>query len=191
MVLGIAFAVILLAGYQTSNEEFQKSEKKRLNELYFLKFHSYMTDYKSLKKYFDSHPEIYEECLRIKKERDEISKKVDEKLKKQNIMNRIFAYDYEDMLYTIYLPTAREHDGKYTIGRLTKDRIISGICEYKNISRSEAEILFEDLYKHGLFWGGRDGEYSLILVDSIYWNIVSDSDMNFDKWMKKRNLQGN
>lgn len=113
-----------------------------------------------------------------------------ENQKKELIKKRVFSYDYEDLLYRLYEPTAKEYLGDWQIEGIDKDVIIQRISEIKSISGNEAEELFKLFVEHDLIWGvGRKYELTPMLAKwNADWNIVSDTDMNFQKWMIKREL---
>lgn len=107
--------------------------------------------------------------------------------RKRDIVERAFAYDYEELLFRIYEPTA-EYDGiEWRPGLMTKEEVLQRIIEIKNISRNEAEDIFKILVDHNLIWyyaGSCD--LTVTLRDKSRSHIISKTDMNFNRWMKIR-----
>lgn len=110
-----------------------------------------------------------------------------EKERKRNIVERAFAYDYEELLFRIYEPTAEYYDGEWSPESMFKEEVLQRIIEIKNISRNEAEDIFKILVDHKLiiYIAGRCF-LTLTLHDKNLSHIISKTDMNFNRWMKIR-----
>ena len=106
-------------------------------------------------------------------------------------MQRTFAYDFEDMLFQIYSKVAIEDArGKWVaLSYVKKEDLINKISEIKNVDCCEAERILDLLNKHAILSDIGEGFLlSTLLQDfgsgeKIAWNIVSETDMNLDKWM--------
>lgn len=111
-----------------------------------------------------------------------------ESQRKKLIAKRVFAYDYEDLLFRLYEPTAKEHLGEWRIIGIAKDEIIQRIGDIKSISRNEAGDLFKILVVHDLIWyfGGTYHLTPMLLSGNTGWDIVSSIDMNFEKWIAEQ-----
>ena len=146
-----------------------------------------------IRKYFKAHPDKLAEAENLYKKKQETEHYNRESWKKHYIMQRVSAYDYEEMLYQIYAPTAEETIRGWYSREISESEMINRISEIKNISRFEAfEMLNLLKEKQILFRTNRDNEvyYSLsfMLEKEIggvgaRWDIVSDTDWNLDKWM--------
>lgn len=105
--------------------------------------------------------------------------------RKELIAKRVFAYDYEDMLYQIYAPTAKHIFGhSWQTVEMEKECIIQRISEIKQIPFNMAENVFETLLAHDLIYQWHPGYYTLtqmLASDNANWDIVTDTDMNLDK----------
>ena len=121
--------------------------------------------------------EYYKQQLREAEEEEYKRKKL--------IAKRVFAYDYEDLLFRLYELTAKEHLGEWCIIGMAKDEIIQRITEIKSISKNEAEELFKVLVDHELIWnyGCKYELTPMLRIGNTGWDAVSYTDMNFDKWM--------
>lgn len=142
-------------------------------------------------RFFKEHPDKLVEAEKRYKEEKEREHNNLESWKKLYIMQRTFAYDYEDMLFQIYSKVATEDTrGKWVaITHVKKEDLISNISEIKNIDSAEAERLLNSLHKHCILSDVGDGCLLSSLLQDLgtdekwAWNIVSDTDQNLDKWM--------
>ena len=141
--------------------------------------------------YFKNHPDKLAETEKKYKEKKEREHYNRESWKKSYIMDRIFAYDYEDMLFQIYSKVAKEDiKGKWVAGiHINTEDLINEICRIRNVNRSEAYRIIHQLHARGII-SDIGGGYLLSALlqdlgndDMCSWNIVSDVDMNLDKWM--------
>lgn len=155
----------------------------------------YYEDDESIEKRFKDNPDLIKEAEKLlaeKKERDRIW---EEKKKKDEIIERVFAYDYEEMLYQIFAPYAKvDFRGRWgCFVFLQKELIMKQISEIKNISLKESEEIFQTLVEHSLLIpldprGSVEYTLTPLLEEnndgkSSRWNVVSDTDMNLNKWM--------
>ena len=142
-------------------------------------------------RFFKEHPDKLAEAEKRYKEEKEREHNNLESWKKYYIMQRIFAYDFEDMLFQIYSKVAIEDArGKWVaLSYVKKEDLINKISEIKNVDRCEAERILDLQIKHAILSDIGEGYLlSTLLQDlgsgeKIAWNIVSETDMNLDKWM--------
>ena len=155
------------------------------------------TDIDAIRKFFKENPdELYHAERRFRE--DAIHKKeVDERCKKHAIINRVFAYDYEDMLYQIYAPLAEEnyYQRWCSYKEIPKDLLIKKIMEIRKVANDEAAHILEELIKRNIIVSNvfENGECSLSFFLQDYtgdhnttferWDIVSYLDLNLDKWI--------
>jgi len=136
---------------------------------------------------FKKEPKLLEKTERDFYEREQRNILEKERKRKELIAKRVFAYDYEDLLFLLYEPTAKEDIGGWRIEEIAEDDIIKRLAEIKNISMNEAEDLFKILVDHELIWTcGHGSGYELTQLlqsGNTGWDVVSYTDMNFDKWM--------
>ena len=162
-----------------------EAKKDRINmraDLYSL---SYDEDKKLVK-------ELFKDKTRLSYQADIFLKAIEESKwhhkelnKRRCIIERVFAYDYEEMLYQIFAPSG---------SGLSKDEIIKRISEIKQISNTEAKKIFDILVEHKLVVGtDKVNNYELTSMlkkggfEGPYWYSVSILDMNLQKWKKENN----
>lgn len=137
-----------------------------------------------IRRFFKEHPDKLEEAER-KYKVDEHNRYIrKEEIKRELIKTRVFAYDYEEMLFQIFAHYEVKHE------KPSRHDVIQRISEIKGIPENEAINMFELLLnKQVLFDLPGDLGVSLnpMLVTDDYWNkewnIVSNTDMTLNKWM--------
>lgn len=137
-----------------------------------------------VRKFFKEHPDKLEEAER-KYKVDEHKRYIrEEEIKREFIKTRVFAYDYEEMLFQIFAHYEVKHE------KPSRHDVIQRISEIKGIPENEAINMFMLLLnKQVLFDLPGDLGVSLnpMLVTDDYWNkewnIVSNTDMTLNKWM--------
>ena len=142
-------------------------------------------------KFFNEHPDKLKKKKKLYKEKEEKGHYNRESWKKSYIMDRIFAYDYEDMLFQIYSKVAEEDSRGKWVARipLKTEDLISEISRIRNVDRSEAGRIINLLHERGIISDIGGGYLLSSLLQDLGvgemwpWNIVSDVDMNLDKWM--------
>lgn len=120
--------------------------------------------------------------------KDEERKKLNlENIKKKNVQLRMFAYQYENDLFRIFSDVATKRGGEWVSSMtdtLDKSYIIYMISALRNVSVAEAEHIFNILTENNLLILFKDGYYlGDILTRLGEWNVISDNDMNLNKWM--------
>lgn len=145
-----------------------------------------------VRRFFKEHPDKLAEAEKLYKKRMESKHHAREAWKKEFIMHRIFAYDYEEMLFQIFSDHAMlDEMGKWHSQHIDKNHLLQRISEIKNIEIEESQRIVDTLIEHCVLCNvGEDCFLSSLLEESddnqsmSRWNIVSDIDMNLDKWMK-------
>ncbi len=169
--------------------KFTNSRDSRLNhlcELYTFEHysHRYNYPYSKIKKFFKENPEEIKRREEIWQEKLKEEHAEEERKRKQQIIGRIFAYDYEDTLFEIYAPYAEKRGETWVCNTwLPKNEVISKIATIRRISKLEAEDIAKQLEEHWFLW---ENKYSYMIPSDSNWNILSDTDMNLDKWITKR-----
>lgn len=146
---------------------------------------------KQIRKYFKTHPDKLAEAENNYKEQKERAHYNRESWKKFYIMDRIFAYDYEDLLFQIYSKVAVEDSRGKWVARvhLKNEDLINEICRIRKVDRSEAGRIIHLLCERCIISEICGGYLLSSLLQDFGggelwpWNIVSDTDMNLDKWM--------
>ena len=124
----------------------------------------------------------------------EIRRKKEEN--KQKTIKRVNSYEYENLVYEIYAPYCKYssfYEKWYTDVQLHKDYIIKRILEIKSdkdssVSLTDAKNLFNAMVEAEVLDCIYDNSATYCqmgIVLRIDWAVVSDEDMNIDKWIKK------
>ena len=111
-----------------------------------------------------------------------------------------FAYEYEDFVFSIFTPYASKIGNKWTcvLVELPRDVIISRIEEDKKFQGKDAEEILKLLvekeiideypsskYKEGTLTEKKDWTYKLGATLDEYANVISEEDLNIDKWIEQ------
>jgi hypothetical protein len=179
------------------------SERKEKRDKYYIELAQRYSfgheSVESIRKRFKSNPELFKEAKKLysqemeqKRERERIRKETN---RKEGIIKRVLAYDYEELLFQIFATYATEKFclcPEWASSALTKGQILDKISEIKAISEDEAEKIFNVLREHHLIFKLSDGFYLDPMLEKRNtlssdgypsWDIVSNMDMNLDKWM--------
>ncbi len=148
---------------------------------------------KCVRKFF-AEPERLEQAYQEKNERDEVLRKKEDERRKEFVLKRVYAYKYEDFLFSLFSPLAKKDrpEGNWylLLGRLPAKYIKYRMQRegYDNVEGLFAEFVKQDLLFPIVFHSGmhenRD-EYELGFTLCNYANVISDEDNNLDKWIKK------
>lgn len=194
IIVFVIFAIVVAYKLlQVRNHETQMA-------MFYKKNHITNDDVSTIRKRFKKNRELLEETEREYEKEKKADYLYHESKRKKAIAKRIFAYDYEDMLYQIYAPVAKKYLKWSASGvALEKSYIIQRISEIKNVSRIDAESIFNILADHELICEYGPGKYfmttmleenSNVLEHNFEaWNVISDSDMNLDKWMVEHDYE--
>ena len=140
--------------------------------------------------FFKSHPNKLAEAEQKLKEKKESVRRMREYWKRELIKQRVFFFFYEEMLFQIYAPSAKDSYEDWIPEWLSKDYVVQRISEIKNISIDEALNTFNTLKEKLILVEIPDLGVSLAKMlcdDTDYkdpqWNVVCDIDMTLNKWM--------
>ena len=103
---------------------------------------------------------------------------------KRNILNRTYAYKYEEILYDIFISK----------DIFTETTLISKIKERLNLEYDEAYKLFKEWEKHDLIFSSSVNNppvYELGFTLRTHANIISKSDLTLEKWREQNNYKNN
>ena len=184
------FLIIILVvgglyGFITAHNH-DEQLKKRLAEFY-KKTHKTSAEVDEIRRWFKESEELFTETLNEYKESLKKKEYENELKRRELIIKRVLAYEYEEMLYQIYAPTPKEYG--FTMSPLEGDFIIQRISEIKQIPINEAEDVFKKILSLGLLYvyrqGGKFYLTEMLATTFSNWNIVSDIDYNLVKWKKE------
>lgn len=162
---------------------------------FYKKNHIINGDLSAIRKVLKDNPDLSKEIEKEYNEQQERDYLYQETKRKEAIAKRVFAYDYEELLYQLFAPIAENNDYFFywtTSGAresFDKVNLIHRISVLSKKTRSESEQLFNILLEHELIynWGG---VYMLSPMleyskgdELLRWDVVSDTDWNLDKWM--------
>lgn len=193
--IGLYFLHLYMKKYIETNDHYRELAKFfSERELGIIKDNRYTKEnhVDVIRRFFKEHPDKLVEAEKLYKKKKERAHYARESWKKEFIMQRIFAYDYEEMLFQIFSDHAiLDEMGKWHSQHIDKNHLLQRISEIKNIEIDEAQRMVDTLIEHCVLCNvGEDYFLSSLLEESddnqamIRWNIVSDTDMNLDKWMK-------
>ena len=126
-----------------------------------------------------------------------LNKEKEEKERKEKIINRVFSYQYESLIYEIFSPYAEKKDinkvygGRFSgqswevVKHLEDDFVKSEISRILSISSSEASELFNSFLEKkllGRLWYKNKCSIGATLEKE--WAIISRTDMNLSSWME-------
>ena len=166
----------------------------------FKKEHPNYSEYKAYEKFLT--PEKKEQVEQAEKHREEAEKYFEEKQKKENIMNRIYGYQYEDFLFSLFAPLATYNDKdkqwdlypfintaeglKGVVTTLPESYVLYRIASEFKLSENDSRKLFKELVQHKCLFYNEYGDYcELGRVLTTEYDIVSANDMNISKWIEK------
>lgn len=136
-----------------------------------------------IRKYFKEHPDKLAEVETRLVELGRNRILYQEERKRKLIKQRVFAYEYEDMLFQIFAPFAHDYGNTWVPQPLLYDFVVKRIAEIKNVTAEEASKILEALKDKEVIYYNGGVNLSQVLWDGSFWNIVSDTDLNLDKWM--------
>jgi hypothetical protein len=152
----------------------------------FLKKHRGLSYERALREYYKD-PKKLAEAEENKKRRDENNRKFEELQKKENTINRVYAYKYEDFIFSLFSPfasyTSYNNEWRIPHDSLPENYVVHRM---KEISSEHTYSLFREFLKKGLLYRHyKTTKISIGGTLSFYANIISEEDMNMDKWIKK------
>ena len=122
----------------------------------------------------------YNKRLNYKKElKDEYNKEL--------IKERVFSYQYEDLIFSMFSKFAKKEYGSWRLPLstyLSEEYVLSHIKSYYNIGDNEANDILNILVNNKLLDNHLyKDKYEMGHVLACNPNIISESDMNFNKWV--------
>ena len=171
-------------------QEFNEYWKKNRN----------LSEYKALKNYFTR--SRLSEALEMERKSNETQKYHEEERKRAYTLDRIYAYQYENFVFSLFAPLAvfNEYENKWeltpflnstderatNIIKLPEKYVIHKIASEYQLSDREALNRFNEFCsKHLLHYNNVGHWCELGLILEEYPNIVSANDMNLTKWIEK------
>lgn len=208
--------IALLGGGRVLQKFLAKEDKKNYEELPYMrrlimrlgweddfsafrKEHPNYGEYKAFRKFFTT--ERIEFAKEQEKKWEESDKYWAEEMKKTYTLKRIFAYQYEDFLFSLFAPLALYDDYekkwdfipaistpegvKGVIIHLPEDYVIYRIAKEYNLSEEDAHSRFKELVDNWCIHFNNIGHWcELGSVLTTHAGVVSANDMNISKWIE-------
>lgn len=200
----IAFVLFLFL----SNEDKKKHEadyyekfldlgdESRLFKSFYYK-HTNLSREQALRKFYSDEAN-HSRAQKLMDDHNERKKELDDKQKKEYTIKRVFSYQYEDFIYSLYSPLAiyRVMTGwMCDFEPLPRNYIIKKLAEHQHLNNEQAHSLFEKFVENELI-SGDIGErfrknknecdnYDMGLTLTVFVHVVNDSDMDINKWIEK------
>lgn len=150
------------------------------------KKHRNLTDQQALDKFYKINKDNIEKSY-LKNQK--IQEDLREESQKKLIMQRTFAYKYENLIFSLYSKHAIEHYGEWTlpvICRIPREEVISHIMKFNGMNYEDAYKTLDVLVANELLDNHiNENEYEMGTVLRYYPNIISKTDMNLSKYMEK------
>ena len=203
----IAFVVILYFSNLDKKEQDTKYFEKFLDRGDELeRFRSFFYKNKNLSRNqalrkFYSDTENYNRAQKLMDDHKQWEKEIDDKNKKKYTIKRVYSYQYEDFVYSLFSPLASYHEFNHSamvLGSLPHDYIVHKLADYQKISLEKASDLLKEFVENELVSGEmmeilcndrssrnkKYKNYEIGLTLTMYANVVNDSDMNMGKWIE-------
>lgn len=160
----------------------------------FWRIHPELSDKQSLLKFYDSEKKITEAIKRAE-ERKQSNNFYEDLSKKGKIIKRVFAYQYEKFIFSVFSPLAQKKESKDNAekwectGYLPEKYLLRKIKEEYNLTDEDAMSLLvqfanNDLI-HSFSENNTDKSIKIGHILDLYHNVVCDSDLNIDKYIKE------
>ncbi len=154
----------------------------------------------------NSHPEMsYEKALKtfftferkvlIKKqiaERKERIALLNKKETERHIRMRVFAYEYENFVFSLFDSHISQYEERNYYNlikiKIKREIIIDEIKKYYGLNDNQALDLFEKLNKNDIIsrhYILNENNYNIGSTLTIYANVISEDDLNYEKWVIK------
>ena len=117
--------------------------------------------------------------LEGREERKALIEEQEDKQRKKNILNRIYAYKYEEVVFDIFI------DG----GIISENDLISEVQNRLNLEIDEAIDLLREWHSHNLIsscYKTKIPACELGLILKYDANIISKADLTLEKWREKK-----
>lgn len=175
----------------------QETERLRALAKYVLSdfrdFQNHHEDYseaKALRKFFSNMKNLKKAFEEEMKEKNLLGT-IDDNEHKRNVVNRVFAYDYEETIYEIFSKRAYYFEPKYPTEKIEfrahsikQDDFIKELSLKLHITQKEANELFIKFLNKQIIYKWKNDECSIGYTLTLYWNVVSQNDLNFHRWME-------
>ncbi len=160
----------------------------------FCKTHPELSDKQSLLKFYDSEKKLTEAKKRAQ-ERKQANEFYDNLSKKDKIIKRVFAYQYEKFIFSVFSPLAQKKEGKNNTVKwecnssLPEKYLLKKIREEYKLTEKDTISLFNQFVSNDLLntYSVNNTDKSVRIGKTLdfYYSVVCDSDLNIDKFIKE------
>lgn len=197
--IGVLAVIAIVVFLILTREDNKRNETEHLRKLAamdgaiefdkFWKAHSNLTYEQALRAFYKD-PKKLAEAEEEKKRKEELHRKWEERDRKENTIKRVYAYKYEDFIFSLYSPFASyssirdEWDAPSFITGLPENYVLHRM---KELGSDDTYGLYCEFLKNGLLYKDRDSKKIALgfTLSAPIVNVISEEDMNMDKWIKK------
>ena len=136
----------------------------------------------ALRKYYSDRGNYKRAMVKFKERAD--------KERKEKSIRRVFAYQYEDFIFSLFSPLAIYNEKKdlWFLPRdsaLTKSYILHEIVKRMSLSYSEAEDVFQKFIDNRIIYQFNSTKYALSETLTQDAQVINETDMDINKWIHK------
>ena len=128
------------------------------------------------------------EVMSQAQKRVQLDKEYEENAKRESIKKRVFAYDYENFIFSLFSPLAKKNmlssntEEWICLDSLPKAYVLKKMEEKYG---ANAIHLYDQFIENNLLWEMKDGSIDLGFILQHNSNVVVDTDLNIDKYIKQ------
>ena len=204
-----ALTIIALVMYLLLSNEDKKKHDAEYFEKYldlgdesrlfrsFYNKHTNLSREQALRKFYSDEAN-YSRAQKLMDEHNEWKKEFDDKQERKYTIKRVFSYQYEDFIFSLYSPLASYHvmtGWTCSLKSLPRNYIIKKLAEHQHLNNEQARSLFEKFVENELISGDIQetfsknkyecDNYDMGLTLTMFVHVVNDSDMDINKWIEK------
>jgi len=191
--------LVIIAFYLIfSHYDHQSAKAEENRQLIYKGGYSY-----EFERFWQSHPELSHERALLKfledegkkkkvmnqaQERVQFDKELEAEIKRDRIKKRVFAYSYENFIFSLFSPLAKKKKGSYNTDEWRcSDSLPKTYVLKKMEEKYGADVtqLYEQFLENELLWDMKDGSIRLGFILQHNHNVVIDTDLNIDKYIKQ------
>lgn len=138
-------------------------------------------EYRKIRRKYYSNPYNLNKVLEVQKERELRNNKFNDIRRKKEIINRNYAYQYEEIVFDIFI------DGD----SFSQDDLVKEIQERMSLNYDKSLKLLKEWEDHDVInqsYLSKIPTYILGYALSHYVNVISENDLTLQKWIEKKNF---
>lgn len=153
----------------------------------FWQSHSELSYEQALSKFLEDENKK-KEVINQAQKRAQLDKEFEENTKRESIKKRVFAYDYEKFIFSLFSPLAKKHKLSFNTEEWTCFDSLPKTYVFKKMEEkygADATQLYNQFLENDLMWETKDGSIKLGFIMQLNSNVVVDTDLNIDKYIKQ------